>query len=70
MVSASCKMRSTFGNSLRTFRSSTDIKTSFACFAGRTACARPTKPVPDKLSATGRCRAIPRNHGLGRAPGE
>ncbi|QBG06751.1 hypothetical protein DA718_05875 [Klebsiella huaxiensis] len=68
MVSASCKTRSTFGNALSAFRSSTDIKTSFACFAGRHYVCPAYKTR--KRSAAGLLDVIPRNPGLGRAPGE
>ncbi|KAB7493082.1 hypothetical protein FMJ45_01185 [Klebsiella michiganensis] len=71
MVSASCKTRSTFGNAFSAFRSSTDIRTSLACFAGRY-CICPAYKThrPGSLLATGHLDVIPRNHGLGRAPGE
>ncbi|AVF91253.1 hypothetical protein CI665_005290 [Klebsiella quasipneumoniae subsp. similipneumoniae] len=64
-------MRSTFGNALSAFRSSTDIRTSFACFAGRH-CVCPAYGFyrPGSLRATGHQDVTPRNRGLDRAPGE
>ncbi|AVL83980.1 hypothetical protein FMK56_12230 [Klebsiella oxytoca] len=71
MVSASCKTRSTFGNAFSAFKSSTDIRTSFACFY-RGPCVYPVDKTrrPGKRNATGQRDVIPRNPGLDRAPDE
>ncbi|TCB88861.1 hypothetical protein E0L16_03165 [Enterobacter quasihormaechei] len=64
-------MRSTFGSAFRAFRSSTDIRTSFACFAGRHCVCPAYKPVgPVSEAPPGKGWVIPRNPVRDRAPGE
>ncbi|TLV21298.1 hypothetical protein FE839_06630 [Klebsiella indica] len=72
MVSASCKTRSTFGNSLSTFRSSTDISSSLFALPDGATLIRPTVYVGRirYLCRHPAMHVIPRNPGPGRAPGE
>ncbi|AVI00564.1 hypothetical protein AL479_22815 [Citrobacter amalonaticus] len=63
--------RSTFGNAFSAFRSSTDIRTSFACFAGRpSVCPAYKTRRPVSEAPPGKGWVIPRNPGRDRAPGE